>query len=80
MVVKILLFGQAAESAGARVIDLELSGEANTDRLIEKLGEKFPELVASIPFSIAVNRKYIKGNQVLSFEDEIALIPPVSGG
>jgi molybdopterin converting factor subunit 1 len=80
MVVKVLLFGQAAESAGVRAIDLEFSGEANTDGLIKKLGEKFPELVASIPFSIAVNRKYIKNNLPLSSQDEIALIPPVSGG
>lgn len=80
MVVKVLLFGQAAESAKARAIELEFSGEANTDDLIKKLEEKFPDLVASIPFSIAVNRKYIKTNQPLFSHDEIALIPPVSGG
>ena len=80
MVIKVLLFGQAAEMAGSRSIEIDFYGEVYTNDLVEKLGEKFPSLVASIPFSIAVNRKYIKENMSISTNDEIALIPPVSGG
>lgn len=80
MVVKVLLFGQAAEMAGDRTIEVELGHDANTDELIQSLGEKFPNLIASLPFSIAVNRKYIQSKMSISPQDEIALIPPVSGG
>lgn len=80
MVIKVLLFGQAAELAGTRHLDLEFAQSACTDDLIQILGEKFPSLVAAIPFSIAVNRKYINENMTISSNDEIALIPPVSGG
>jgi len=43
--------------------------------------ETFPNLKKSnIPFFVAVNHKYAADSDVIGINDEIALIPPVSGG
>ncbi len=47
----------------------------------EIIFETFPNLKKSnIPFFVAVNHKYSKDSDVIDTNDEIALIPPVSGG
>jgi molybdopterin synthase sulfur carrier subunit len=48
--------------------------------LQNKLKESFPKLESVVNFSIAINRAYTKENCVINQHDEIALIPPVSGG
>ncbi len=43
--------------------------------------ETFPNLKKlNIPFFVAVNHKYATDSDVISSKDEVALIPPVSGG
>lgn len=51
----------------------------DTDSLHSNLLQRFPEF-ARVPFRIVVNRKFISGNQVLKPGDEIAVMPPFSGG
>jgi molybdopterin converting factor subunit 1 len=80
MVITIKLFGIAAEHAGERSIQLEVSNQCDLLELQEKLKTSFPKLESIVHFSIAVNRAYVKDNRLIKSEDEIALIPPVSGG
>ena len=41
----------------------------------------FPNLKKlNIPFFVAVNRKYVTDSDIIDTKDEVALIPPVSGG
>lgn len=80
MVVQIKLFGIAAESAGQRTIELEVSDQCDLFELKRKLQDKFPTLESIVPYSVAVNRAYAKQNISINQNDELALIPPVSGG
>jgi len=80
MVIKIKLFGVAAEQAGQRTIELDVSNQCDLLELQSKLKLSFPKLESIVNFSIAVNRSYVKENCLINAHDEIALIPPVSGG
>jgi len=79
--VKILYFGHlkdiTREEAESWTINESLSAEALWERLIRQ----HPELQkhkASI--RLAKNHEYIPGETIFCDSDEVALIPPVSGG
>jgi molybdopterin synthase catalytic subunit len=76
MEVTIRLFAMLRERAGAREISLELPDGARVADAIEALGE----IAAGLPLVMAVNREYAPEDRVLDPGDELALIPPVSGG
>ena len=74
---KLLFFGPLADIAGKTQFDL--SGIQSTDELKGKIFEKHPEL-ASHSFLVAVNKKVHTENVTLKRDDEVALLPPFSGG
>jgi molybdopterin synthase catalytic subunit len=74
--VSVRLFAQLRERAGARELELELpDGAVVADALAA-----VEELAAGLPVVLAVNREYAPRDAELHAGDEIALIPPVSGG
>jgi MoaE-MoaD fusion protein len=76
MEVTVRLFAQLRERAGAGEVELELpEGASVADALHELSG-----LADGLPLVMAVNREYASEEVVLSAGDELALIPPVSGG
>src|SRR3954464_11405447 len=64
------------ERAGARQITIELPEGARVRDALDSLGD----LAAGLPLVMAVNREYAPEDHVLDPGDELALIPPVSGG
>jgi molybdopterin synthase catalytic subunit len=77
MEVTVRLFAILRERAGAREVTLELpDGSCVSDALAALRDIAPPEL----PLVMAVNREYARGDHVLDAGDELALIPPVSGG
>ncbi len=70
------LFAMLRERAGARELTLELPEGARVSDALAALGN----LAAGLPLVMAVNREYAPEEQVLDAGDELALIPPVSGG
>jgi molybdopterin synthase catalytic subunit/molybdopterin converting factor small subunit len=64
------------ERAGTGEVTLELPDGARVRDAIEELGG----LADGLPLVMAVNREYAPADQVLDPGDELALIPPVSGG
>lgn len=80
MKIKILAFGIAKEIIGASNLEMEVENECNVLKLKNHLESKYPKLKALKGFSIAVNQNYIADNLVLNENDEIVLLPPVSGG
>ena len=76
MEVTVRLFAMLRERAGARELTLELPEGASVRDALDQLGE----LAAGLPLVMAVNREYAPEDQVLGAGDELALIPPVSGG
>ena len=77
LIMKLLFFGPLADIAGKTQFDL--SEIQNTDELKWKIFEKHPELETH-SFLIAVNKKVQRENVTLNNADEIALLPPFSGG
>jgi len=81
MRVKVRLFAGLKELAGGPEIVVDLKGGATVRELEEQLGREYPRLkplLASLAF--AVDEEYKTRDYVLHDNDEIALIPPISGG
>lgn len=72
-------FGIAKEIMGGREVEIETNAKTAGDLRIF-LEEKYPELNSLKSFFIAVNSQYAEDNLALASNDEIAVIPPVSGG
>lgn len=77
MEINVLFFGQLSEVT--KTSSLKLADISDTDELQKKLENRFPAL-AEMTFSIAVNKKMIQQKTILHAEDEVALLPPFSGG
>jgi molybdopterin converting factor small subunit len=76
---KVLAFGITRQLLGGREAIVEVDGDT-VGALRQALGARFPELLGLSTLYIAVNSSYSDEDQVLGADDEIALIPPVSGG
>ena len=76
----IALFGITKEIVGNSSTTLEVSDTLTTDGLLTLLRAEYPQLAAIRSLLLAVNNEYAEQDLVLSERDEIALIPPVSGG
>jgi sulfur-carrier protein len=72
-------FGITKEIVGGKEMVVE-SAAQTVAALREELQKKYPALGGLKSLFIAVNNSYADDNTVLSETDEIALIPPVSGG
>jgi MoaE-MoaD fusion protein len=76
MVVTIRLFAMLRERAGAGEIELDLPEGARVRDALDRLDE----LAGGLPLVMAINRDYADADSELRAGDELALIPPVSGG
>jgi molybdopterin synthase sulfur carrier subunit len=76
---RIKAFGITKDVLGARETSLEIAGQTVGD-LRKELHDRYPQLLGLRSLYIAVNSNYADDNTVLAGTDEIALIPPVSGG
>jgi molybdopterin synthase catalytic subunit len=74
--VTVRLFAMLRERAGASEVTVELPEGARVRDALAALGE----LADGLPLVMAVNREYAPEDAVLAPGDELALIPPVSGG
>jgi molybdopterin synthase sulfur carrier subunit len=72
-------FGIAREIMGGREVVVETTG-MTVGELRAALMRAYPQLLDLRSLFIAVNLKYADDSARLSETDEIALIPPVSGG
>ncbi len=79
--VDVLFFAGAAEAAGCRRLRAAVPAGATLADLAEALRQRFPRLGPFLPSLLwAVNEEYAPPERVLRQGDEVALIPPVSGG
>jgi MoaE-MoaD fusion protein len=74
--VTVRLFAMLRERAGTPEVTLELPEGARVSDALDSL----QGLATGIPLVMAVNREYADAERVLDPGDELALIPPVSGG
>jgi len=79
MKLTILAFGITKDIVGARTFELELPENATLDNLKQSLTSQFPKFGDLASLRIAVNNEYGNEDVMLKENDEVALIPPVSG-
>lgn len=81
MRVRILFFGQLKEAAGRERDTLELPDGARVADLLRRYAEVRPALQPYYNvMAVALNQEYSQAGAELHDGDEVALIPPVSGG
>lgn len=80
MKLTIALFGITKEIIGGSTLAYELTDGNDVSSLLSNLYKHYPQLQKLQSLLVAVNSEYAEGGQTLNEHDEIALIPPVSGG
>jgi len=81
MRVRILFFGGLKEIIGGSADTLELPEGSSVADVLTHYEAKIPRLRELLPsLALAVNREYAGSGTKLKENDEIALLPPVSGG
>jgi molybdopterin converting factor subunit 1 len=81
MRVRVLFFGRLKDVVGKTEEQAELSDGARVEDLFERYGRNFPEL-AKFRHSVvaSVNQEFAEWRTQLASGDEVAFLPPVSGG
>ena len=79
---ELLFFGIAKDIVGKSQLKIseEGSNPMSVGQLKRLLVQKFPEFSNLTSFAVAVNSEYAEDDVPLERNDEIAIIPPVSGG
>ncbi len=83
MLLQVRLFAVLRERAGRDSLEIELAEGATVGEALQALADAsapLGETLEAMPVVMAVNRSYAGEEQTLSPGDELALIPPVSGG
>lgn len=78
--VRVRFFGAAADLAGTREAELT-TAETTLDELWSLLSERYPDLSPMRDnLAFAVNGEYARMEDHVEPGDEVAVLPPVSGG
>ena len=80
MKVRVLFFASLRERLGCSSTERVLAPGSSAGALVAGLRADFPGLEGAGRFAIAVNSEYADEGRLLVDGDEVALIPPVSGG
>lgn len=78
---RVLFFAQLKDITGCETLELSPASPLKADELWTLLLERFPELKGHrSSIRLARNGEYAMPEAVFNAGDEVALIPPVSGG
>ncbi|MFQ5707176.1 MAG: molybdopterin converting factor subunit 1 [bacterium] len=81
MKIKLKYFAQLRDLLHSEENELELSSSITVLELMPVLADRFPQIREHLKvISIAVNNEYATKDTLLQEGDEVALIPPISGG
>ena len=79
--IKVRLFAILREVVGEREITISVPSGVTVSYLNNEILKKYPQLNSfSNKFVTSVNCKVTTGETIITSSDEIALLPPVSGG
>jgi molybdopterin synthase catalytic subunit len=81
MRVRVLFFGILKDIAGKSADSLDLPDGASVRDVLEHYQARLPKLRESLTsLAVAVNQQYAGAETKLKADDEVAVLPPVSGG
>ena len=79
MKIRVRFFASFRELVGHSQLELELASSTTVSQLRELINRRFPSL-ENASGRVAVNTQFAEPGQVLQEGDEVALLPPLSGG
>ena len=80
MNLNILAFGIVKEIFQNSSVEVKLNGAPTISNLRSVIEKDYPRLKQLASYMIAVNNEYATADLIIDAKDEIAIIPPVSGG
>ena len=80
MKINILAFGIAKDICGDSSVSLQLTNDATVYNLKYLLEQQYPQLKRLATYMVAINNEYALDGDTIHERDEVAIIPPVSGG
>jgi molybdopterin converting factor subunit 1 len=80
MAVSVLLFGIARDLVGQSSIAVTPWQSMHVADLLSEVHQQYPAIQEIKSLLVAVNGEYAEPDQLINEADEVALIPPVSGG
>jgi molybdopterin synthase catalytic subunit len=81
MEIRVLFFGMLTDIAGTSGESLQLPPRSTLGDVLERYVERMPKLKALRPsLALSVNQEFASPERELQPGDEVALLPPVSGG
>lgn len=81
MRVQVLFFASWAELTGSPSAEIDLAEGSRVDDVLAELCDRWPAIEKLVPYvAVAINQAYADRGTVLADGDEVAVIPPVSGG
>lgn len=80
MKIRVITFGIARDILGTGNLEITLPEGATVDTIQHYFRAQYPALSRLSSLMIALNAEYADGATVVRENDEVALIPPVSGG
>ncbi|MCT4700043.1 MoaD/ThiS family protein [Tenacibaculum haliotis] len=80
MKINVLLFGIATDLTGSTSLEVVLPVNCNVTAFKELLVTQHPKLKNMSAYAVAINESYATDETIITENDVIAIIPPVSGG
>ena len=80
LAVPVRLFARYAELLGAERVTIEVPAPATVAALLERLRAAYPAAALPARPLVAVNLRQVPLDALLAAGDEVALLPPLSGG
>ena len=79
--ISILYFATVKDATGIRMESIDLSNDTSIREMLSKISIIYPKLKHILNnIQISVNYRVVDLNTVLKEGDEVALLPPISGG
>ncbi len=81
MEIELLLFASLRDVIGSSKMKIDLPAGATVTDLLSRVGQEHPELLSKLAHvRVAIGDEFADNDAIIPNDQEIALIPPVSGG
>ena len=81
MKVRVRVFAAVRDILGCRELTMEVPAGITAEGLLNRVAAEYPKASSALGgVRLAVNREYVEAGRLIAENDEIAIIPPVSGG